>query len=391
MNIQIAFEKQGESSEEQQIRLELVPSSGSGNPVISLQEDFPFVGGDYSASSILSAARAMSVSKSNSVSTFGGSLRIDGKSVGNYEYRITSSSETIASGWTVSNWFTTTADTRSSWIIVKGNLTINTGQTFTPDSLRRKLFTVVYVTGDITLNGTAAISMSGRGANHSGTGVSSGFTAPQDIRIATGSYTGTVGGTPGVTVVNPQIPASGGSGGPAVTTPGDGVTGTAGTDGGTGGGGSGTLASGSGSFVSGAGSAGTCFSGGAGGGAQNGTLAQSDSGGINGGNGGRANGGSSSSGGAGNNGGAGNTGGASNGGAGTGGTLIVICEGTFTGGNLTATGLAAGAGTVRGGGSGGGSITLMYGTNPSGPTFNVTGGAGGGNGGDGSFRKLALN
>jgi hypothetical protein len=390
MNIQIGFEKQGESLEQQQIGFELVPNSGSGNPRITLSQDLPFNGGNYSASSILSVARAMSVSRSNTTTTFGGALTVDGKSVGNYEYRITSSSETIASGWTVSNWFSTTADTLSSWIVVKGNLTINTGVTFTPDFLRRKLFTVVYATGDITLNGTAAISMSQRGANHSGTGVSSGFTAAQDIRIATGSFTGTVQGTPGVTVVNPQVPAGGGSGGPAVSTPGNGVAGTAGTDGGTGGGGSGSLASGSGSFVSGAGSAGTSYSGGAGGGGQNGTVSQSDSGGINGGNGGRATGGLSASGGAGNNGGAGSTGGASNGSAGTGGTLIVICEGAFTGGNLNSLGMPGGVGTTRGGGSGGGSITLLYGSNPSGPTFNATGGEGGGNGGDGSYRKLAL-
>ena len=79
---------------------------------------------------------------------------------------------------------------------MNGNLTINSGQTFIPSV--RKLFTVLYVTGNLVVNGS--ISMTGRGANHSGTGSSGGATTAVDIRIGTGTFSA---------VVNPQIPAAG--------------------------------------------------------------------------------------------------------------------------------------------------------------------------------------
>jgi hypothetical protein len=312
--------------------------------------------------------------------TSGGALTINDKLLGNYEYTSRSGNTTISS-FSDSDWFTSTEDTVSSWLIVNGNLTINSGQTVIPT--KRKLFTVVYVNGNLTVNGS--ISMTARGANHSGTGSSGGYTAPVDILLAPGTYSG---------VTNPQIPATGGAGGASRSTNGS-NNGTANSDGGTGGGGSGQRFS---QGTAGAGSAGTCFSGGtAGAGCISNIIA--GSGEANGGRGGNANIGDNavSAGGTGNPGGTGT--GLPNGPdglSGTGGTLIIISEGTLSGSGSIVSNGVDGTGTggqVFGGASGGGSISVFFLTNPaSAVTVTANGGSAGqaGAGGNGTARKLAL-
>lgn len=306
--------------------------------------------------------------------TDGGALTIGSQAVGNYEVTARKANTTISS-FTASDWFTNTKDTTSSWIIVNGNLTIDSGQTIIPPV--RKLFTVIYVTGNLVCNG--GISMTARGANHSGTGDSGGATTAVAIRIGTGTFSA---------VVNPQIPASGGTGGTGRTTAGQ-NGGNAGSNGGTGGGAGGYWFSSGG--TSGSGATGTSFSGGSGGGAQYGTIGAATSAGANGGSGGNSGGGQAAGGGAGNPGGTGASG--FNGSDGTGGTLIIICEGQLSGtGSVTANGSAGGnAGGVWGGGSGGGSVTMLFGSNPSGPsTLTANGGSSGSSGGAGTARKLAI-
>ena len=332
--------------------------------------------GNVSEGSILAAARFLATQPTVGIPTEAGTLEINSQSIASFDY--VSKGTTTISSFSTSDWFTSTEDIRSAWIIIKGNLTINSGQTLIPSV--RKLFTVVYVSGDLIVNGT--ISMTGRGANHSGTGNSGGATTAVDIRIGTGTFGA---------VTDPQIPAAGGSGG-TTTGPTTGKTdGTAGTNGQTGGGGSGY------SFqtgVAGSGTAGTCFTGGTGGGGAN--AATATSGITNGGKGGNAA-GTASNGGTGNPGGnAGSGGSAQVGNDGTGGTLIVIVEGSATGsGSCVANGVdarRADSGRIPGGASGAGSVTVLYGTNPSGVTVTATGGSGqsGGNGGNGTARKLAI-
>lgn len=307
--------------------------------------------------------------------TDGGALTINSQSVGNYEYTTRKGNTTISS-FTAADWFTNTKDTTSSWIVVNGNLTINAGQTLIPSV--RKLFTVLYVTGNLVCNGS--ISMSARGANHSGTGESGGATTAVAIRIGTGTFGA---------VTNPQIPATGGAGAVGTTVDNAVSSGTAGTAGGTGGGGAGAKFGG---VRSGGGAAGTCFSGGSGGGGTgSGTAGTAE---ANGGKGGDGSGGATA-------GGTGNPGGASGGvnglqgGSGTGGTLIIIVGGTLSGsGTIAANGVngVRPPGAMAGGGSGGGSVTVLFGTDTSSITPTATGGAGefSGNGGAGTARKLAI-
>lgn len=311
-------------------------------------------------------------------------LTINSVSLGKYEYLVVDGPVTI-SAYNADQWFTRLQDSKASFIIVKGNLTINAGQTLTPRV--RKLFTCIYVTGNLVVNG--GISMSQRGANHSGTGSSSSATTAAAIRIASGTFS---------SVTNPQVPAAGGAGASGVTGGNYGNTGTAGTAGGTGGGGSGgNVDPGS----SGSGAAGTSFSGGAGSGAARNTS--SANAGTNGGAGSagvQVASGYQVGGGAGNPGGAAGDAGGSAGANGTGGILIVFVEGTLSGsGTITAAGAVGGAagGGRGGGGSGGGSITIMVRGSDTGPTPTALGGAGGvsaggtgGSGGAGTARKLVL-
>jgi hypothetical protein len=314
--------------------------------------------------------------------TSGGTLTLNSVSLGSYDYTVKSGAQTVSS-FTASDWFTSTEDTRSALIAVNGNLTINSGQTFIPSV--RKLFTCIYVKGNLTLNGS--ISMSARGSNHSGSGNSGGATTKGAIRLANGTYSA---------VSNPQVPADGAA------------ASSNGTAGQTGGGGTGGQNNGTPA-------AGTSFSGGSG------STAASSAATANGGRG--ANGTESGNtinigGGAGNPGGSELSGpggpGSTAGSNGTGGVLIIYCTGTLSGtGSIVANGAAGGTGYTTdyrfrpygGGGSGGGSITIFYGTDTSSITPAATGGAGGtaintsdvdntaypGNaGGNGTARKLAL-
>lgn len=304
----------------------------------------------------------------------GGTLTVNAEALGSYDYRVVDGNTTI-SAFSSTDWFSVTAD-RAAVIVVKGNLTINSGQIVIPTA--RKQFVFLYVTGTLTVVGS--LSMSARGGNHSATG--SNVTA-RAMRIVNGTHSG---------VSNPQVPAAGASGGAARTgTSGPGNPGSAGSAGGTGGGGGG----GRGGGTSGAGAAGTSFSGGTGGGGSS-TVGTSGSGASSGGAGG--------DGGAGvGGGGAGNPGGiegafglpAMPGKPGTGGVLVIICDELAGSGTIVATGANGGNGSSGGGGSGGGSVTVLYGTDTSSVTPTAAGGTGGtgtragGNGGAGTARKLA--
>lgn len=347
-----------------------------------------FSAGNQSQTDIYTLASLMS-NASTQTPTSGGTLTINGSSIGSYDYCIRNG-ETISS-FTATDYFTTTEDTRSAFIVFKGNTTINNGITFKPTV--RKLFTVMYVNGNLTLNGE--ISMSQRGANHSGNGNSGGLTQPGNILI----YTGTHGG-----VNNPQVPSGGASGG-------SGAVGTAGSNGGTGGGGSGNHGEGVGTYGKAA-QFGTSFTGGSGSG---GECCNSDSPAPipYGGKGGDANatGTDGVGGGAGNPGGSGHTGSYTgyNGSDGTGGVLIIIVTGTLSGsGSITAAGATGGGAAGQsggayaraGGGSGGGSVTVLYGSDSSSITPSASGGTRGVNtngtggegyaGGAGTARKLAI-
>jgi hypothetical protein len=344
------------------------------------------------ATDILTFARTLATTylTSDILPTNGGGLTLNSQSAGIYEVTARKADTTITvSSFAAADWFSSTKDTVSSWVVVNGNLTLSSGVTFTPPV--RKLFMVLYVKGNLTFQG-ADISMTERGANHSGTGDSGGATTAVPLRIATGTYTGVIDYSPG-TVSNPTIPAAGAAGGEGKIQAGAPNLGATGLAGQSGGGTAGVWDTGG--PTSGSGSAGTCFSGGSGGGGQRGTTPASTSGGANGGAGGAGGGSGGGGGGAGNLGGT-STGGYSAGGSGTGGTLIIICEGIVDGGGggtLSTRGSAGtAAGGVAGGGSGGGSMTLMYG-NLSALTNAFTNGrtaSTGSQGGSGSWARYAL-
>jgi hypothetical protein len=312
-----------------------------------------FVGGNQSDDNIELIAKQM-LSSSNVSPTAGGTLTINGLPLGSYDYYKTSGSTTISS-FSSGTYFTGTQDTRSAFCIFDGDLTLNSGQTFIPSV--RKLFTVIYVNGNLTVNG--AFKMTARGANHSAT-------TKQNIKMISGTYS---------SVTDATIPATGGSG----------ATGNSGTGGtairGSGGGGGG----GTDNQPAGDGASGTCFSGGGGG-----SGGDDQTGGnavANGGRGGNAN-GQNAGGGAGNP--AGTNRGLSTGqNSGTGGTLLIYCTGTLSGsGSVQAKATDAGtpSGGYRGGGGAGGGIVQIF-CNSGSISTNVAGGAGttatGGSGGSG--------
>lgn len=160
--------------------------------------------------------------------------------------------------------FTGNMDTHWALIYINGDLTIDGPVEIRPPV--RKLGMCIYVTGDCVVDGI--VTMSNRGANHSGKGSSGGYTVPVAIPL-NGTLT---------------IPATGGAGGSRATSgTGSGGDGNAGgnSNNGTAAGGSGTSTycgsggGGSGDAMctvdgsavkSGSGGTGTCFSGGSGGG-----------------------------------------------------------------------------------------------------------------------------
>lgn len=339
-----------------------------------------FTGGNISGPSINSIAAGMVQAAETASPTSGGTLTVNGVSLGSYDYVIKKGDQTVSS-MNSSEWFTSVKDTRSSWVVVDGDLTIEDGVTFTPPA--RKLFMVLYVNGCLTVNGS--ISMKARGANHSGSGNSGGATPKGNIRIAEGAYS---------TVTDPYIPANGGakvgpsqSGGGYYTTQGN-----PGVNGGTGSGGSGTVHNNT--APNSVGSAGTSFTGGSGGGAvrYTGNRLSDSTAAENGGRGGHGWGDNfQASGGAGNPGGNSYTFGGNAGGKGedgTGGVMVIVATNTFSGsGTVTADGSAPGSTTnIAGSGSGGGSVTIFHGADR-GPTPTAKGGV---NAGDGTARKLAI-
>jgi hypothetical protein len=338
----------------------------------------------------------------------GGSMSLNSVSLGDYDYTYVAGDENITS-FSNGNYFTTTQDSKSALVYIDGDMTVASGQTFIPS--HRKIFTAIYVSGNLAVNGS--ISMTARGCNHSPGG--SPRSAGNIKLIADGTYS---------SVPNPQIPSSGGSAGAASaeahsSSDQQGGTGGAGSSGGTGGGGGGGAGVGganpggySGRAKGGVGAAGSSFSGGPGGGGAtdltNGPIGPGNkvgfSGVSNGGAGGAAGNGPShydASGGTGNPGGQGKDADGNNPGTngtdGTGGILVIYVEGNYTGsGTVVAQGTK---GHGEGGSSGGGSISIFVKGTDSGPTPSAAGGvqatvhaidgAYGGAGGAGTARKMA--
>tara|TARA_R110002020_G_C16284299_1_gene772012 strand:- start:45 stop:1829 length:1785 start_codon:yes stop_codon:yes gene_type:complete len=305
-----------------------------------------FLGGALSEVDIETAAQKINLAAAGNVSAgTGGTLTINGNALGNYEYSKTAGNSTISS-FTESDFFSSTEDTVSTFAVFDGDLTIDAGQTFQP--LKRKLFTVIYVNGDLAINGT--ISMGHRGANHSGTGTSGGATTAADIKMISGTYS---------SVSDATIPAAGGAGAAGRTgSHGPGYDGSDGPARGSGGGASG--GNGDGSYISGPGKAGTCFVGGTGGGGNDNGSAP-DNAVANGGRGGDA-------GGANAGGGMGNPIGTANGSFGRNqvdglsGTVMVYCTGTLSGSGSVVGSVADSTITdgYRSGGMSGGGIVQIF-------------------------------
>jgi hypothetical protein len=337
---------------------------------------------EYNTQDILGYARYLNNTIiTNTVPTYNiNNLSINGEIQYSFEYSKRIGATTYNNN-NILQFFTTTADTRSSWVIIDGNFTVNTAQLFRPPV--RKLFTVLYVKGNLINNGI--ITMSARGANHSNL-------EPHDIYIGNSNRLDTLS--------NIYIPAIGGNGGAGFTGPVSGFNfrnGSNGTNGGTGGGSTGNVLSNNFNFEMGSGAAGTAYSGGA---ASGGILNYSNvmistqpasSNGGKGSDGARNGTGPGIAGG-----GAGNPIGLNTDGgiilSGTGGTLIIIVEGQISGnGSFTSDGEGVLAVTARGGASGAGSVTVLY--NSLAPSFSFNSSVLGGNsgrGGNGSFRVFPL-
>lgn len=289
-----------------------------------------------------------------------------------FDYALRTGPVTLSVQSDADSLFTATKDTAAACIFINGDLTINSGITLRPAS--RKLFTLVYVAGNLAHNGV--ISMSQRGANHSGTGDSGGYTAPADLLI-TRDF---------------KVPAAGGPGRSNSTSTLQPITApAAGANGQSGGGGAGNMAGGGTSTYVSLGADGTCFTGGSGGGAIPGVYSGSAvvcAATPNGGAGADAVGPTAytGGGGAGNPGGVAYSTGGSVGNAGNGGTILVLVTGALSGaGTVVSAGssggnanAASGGYAISGAGSGGGSITVLYKTsNASTISLSAPGGAGG--------------
>lgn len=336
----------------------------------------------------------------NRLST-GGTFTLNGNACGNYEYNVLSGGTTLNQA-TVATLFSSTLDI-STWIICKGDLTIPASvvlipnvnpsysapaTTTSPDPYaKRRLFMVVYVTGNLSISDTSsAISMTGCGGNTSATGANIGTF---NIPIATNIYYSGL--------VSPIIQNVGAAGGAAVTSangnPGDNASTSVDASAlYTGGGGSGNQNP-AGANYSGAGGSGSAFSGGAGGGSASrntGATAGSSLGGV----GGSGSSGANSVGGTGNPGG---TGGIASGSTGTGGVLVVICEGTISsgGGTLRANGInSVISGSQEGGAAGGGIVAVIKSSSTTFTAVEVAGGNRtnvGGPGGNGNSFTYGIN
>ena len=302
----------------------------------------PFPGGNITTATLEATMIEMANStETGTNATTGGNLTINSVDYTQYDYNILPG-ETISGGYTTAKYWTPSHD-RAALLAFKGDLTINT--TFQPNY--RKIFTCIYVKGNLNIN--ASVNMNAaRGGNQHNKGF--GQTNPGTAMPVTGSYslaTNAAGGGG-----NP------GSAGGALRTPG----------------GRGMFSGGGGGHRSGNGQYGgynaQSYGGqGAGGGWGGGVFG----GGAGNGGGQRGNPGSCSAG--------------SVGGNGVGGTLIIFVEGTVStsGGTLSAIGGAGGYANGNGGscvpacgggGSGGGNVLVFY-NNGTLPSINVNGGGGG--------------
>ena len=148
-----------------------------------------------------------------------GTLDISGENLAGIEFKVLA--DQVVSTDNSGAFFTTNKDTTSAWVFIKGNLTIDTGMTLTPPA--RKLFTVVYVSGDLTFNdSTSTISMTRRGANHSGTGESGGYVAPVPIRVGNNTTIAAAGGAGAATNTSDGTAVAGTNGSTTATTLGTG-------------------------------------------------------------------------------------------------------------------------------------------------------------------------
>jgi hypothetical protein len=328
----------------------------------------------------------------------GGAFTLNGTPCGNYEFNILPGGTTLTQA-TVANLFSSTQDI-STWIICKGNLTVpasvvlipNVNPSYlspatetSPDSnAKRRLFMVIYVTGNLTLaDSTSIISMTACGGNTSATGTNIGTF---NIPIASNLY---YLSTPGIT---PTIQASGSAGGSGAsgTNGNSGVAPSVSADGSqlqTAGGGSGF----SGGATSGAGGTGSAFSSGTGGGSVNKTSGATSGSSLGGA------GGDGASGGTGGTGNPGGTGAGASGNSGTGGVLIIISEGTISSsGTLKACGIdAVNNAGQEGGSSGGGIVALIQSSSTAtSPSVRTVGGSttgAGGKGAAGTTYKYGIN
>lgn len=182
-----------------------------------------------------------------------GSLYLNGNFAGQYDYAYIHgniTTDAVDEMNAFDHWFTGNQDTHWALVCVNGTFTQGRRSIIKPPV--RKLGFVLNVDGAYTLNGIT--SMTNRGANHSGTGDSHGYTAPVAIPV-NGSIT---------------IPATGGAAGGRTTRTSAGTSsangGTATNGSGGGGGGVVSVHGNITSGISGAGAAGTCFVGGPGGG-----------------------------------------------------------------------------------------------------------------------------
>lgn len=414
-------------------------NNGTGRAIVNAQQypfnsplyicipPITFQGGDTGAATLYDFARTILTCETptrvqnpginyngNPLST-GGAFTLNGNPCGNYEYNVLAGGTTLTQAM-VASLFSSSLDI-STWIVVKGNLTIGSGVTLIPNvnpsytapgsntspdpDAKRRLFMVVYVTGTLTFaDSTSIISMTACGGNSSATGANIGsFNAP----IASNLYFGVFD-----TNINPTIQSVGAAGGiPSLA--GSGITGDNalesldGSSLSTGGGGSGLADIDGG--VSGAGGSGSVFSGGTGGGsASKGNTAPSNASSL-GGTGGNGSEGSTA-GGTGNPGGLGDNGGVSgvSGSDGTGGIVIIISEGTIigNGGTVRANGVDSVAlDNQAGGASGGGIVAIIKSTSSSTnlPSMQTYGGLGatvfgfntGGFGGSGSAYNYGIN
>lgn len=183
-----------------------------------------------------------------------GSLYLNGNFAGLYDYAYISgniTTDAVDEMNAFDHWFTGNQDTHWALVCVDGTFTQGRRSIIKPPV--RKLGFVLNVDGAYTLNGIT--SMTNRGANHSGTGDSHGYTAPVAIPVNGSITIPATGGAGGAGADNTSIGHSNGSNG-----------GTATNGSGGGGGGSVSIHGSVTRGISGNGAAGTCFTGGPGGG-----------------------------------------------------------------------------------------------------------------------------